>query len=440
MNMYTFVVFTIILILLGILLVIFNTYDITSSNIYPKIWNNSHQLSILDNTWVCNPNLTKYCDSWGYKYINDKISSEPGYTLIINNYSTEINFNESLSFLLDIANNVEYIAFYKCSDYIIKNTSHLTREIINRELDDIDLPDNLLLNILSEGYPRLSNNGILLHRSYLDVIFKSQKLHFRLPHIMANFIPKRYNNSQTSKIPKIIHQTFQTRLIPQHISEAIHSWLDRNPTYDYYYYDDNDQRNFIKKNFNNDVLRAYDKLIPGAYKADLWRYCVIYIVGGVYIDVKMGPHVTLDKIIDIDTDLVIVNDTHNGTLYNAFFAASPYHPAILKCINVATERILNEEYGNHILYPTGPMAMGYAILPLYGYIDHAPNGKHTTSSGIIQVYSHITKNGWTNIIDMNNIELVRTRYSKPFGEEIFLYKITGSPHYRVLWQQRAIYK
>ena len=43
---------------------------------------------------------------------------------------------------------------------------------------------------------------------------------------------------------------------------------------------------FIKSHFSKRVLYAYDKLIPGAFKADLWRYCIIYINGGIYIDIK----------------------------------------------------------------------------------------------------------------------------------------------------------
>ena len=43
-------------------------------------------------------------------------------------------------------------------------------------------------------------------------------------------------------------------------------------------------REFIKVNFNPLVLKAYDTLIPTAYKADLFRLCVLYINGGIYGD------------------------------------------------------------------------------------------------------------------------------------------------------------
>ena len=48
-----------------------------------------------------------------------------------------------------------------------------------------------------------------------------------------------------------------------------------NPIFEHHLFDDNDCREFIKNNFPEVVLQAYDGLIPGAYKADLWRYCIL---------------------------------------------------------------------------------------------------------------------------------------------------------------------
>ena len=54
----------------------------------------------------------------------------------------------------------------------------------------------------------------------------------------------------------------------------------------HYLYNDADCRAFIQSAFPPDVVAAYDRLIPTAFKADLWRYCVLYKFGGVYLDIK----------------------------------------------------------------------------------------------------------------------------------------------------------
>ena len=85
-------------------------------------------------------------------------------------------------------------------------------------------------------------------------------------------------------IPKKIFQTFETTLLPEGMSKACLSWKIKNPEWEYYFFDKKDRVEFIKKHFSDDVLEAYLSLIPGAFKADVWRYCVLYIEGGVYID------------------------------------------------------------------------------------------------------------------------------------------------------------
>jgi len=475
-----FIILVIILILLWITVMAFiNRINANSSNISQSL-NESYPFVIIDNISpnLCNQHLNKlpinddqltpkekilkdcrglnqshliveYCGSWGYIYSTefDKVPTD-GYTLFLYEPVTNININQSLSMFMNLGSNTEYIAFDNCDDYIINSRCKLTNHDIQEEIKNINLPVSTFKTVLSEGFPYLTPHGLILHRSYIDNIFRHTSYHNYTHVIMPSSIPRRYRGTVdvdeidpiSNKIPKFIHQTFQTRMLPEYIATAAYTLIDKNPEYKYHYYDDHDQREFILNNFDSKVVQAYDRLIPGAYKADLWRYCVIYIEGGVYVDIKMGALVPLSKIIDADADLVIVNDTHNGTIYNAFFAAVPRHPAIGKTIDTVIERVLNGEYGEHMFYPTGPMAMGYSILSLYGYVNHIPDGKHVSDKGIIKVYSHITRDSWTTITDMTGTDLIRTRHSRPPGEEKYLQKITGYLHYRLLWGQKDIYR
>ena len=85
-----------------------------------------------------------------------------------------------------------------------------------------------------------------------------------------------------SVIPLNIYQTWHTKRVPPKMFETINLIKNLNPRFNYQLFDDNDCREFIKNNFEPKVLHSFDSLIPGAYKADLWRYC-IYIKMVVYI-------------------------------------------------------------------------------------------------------------------------------------------------------------
>ena len=88
-------------------------------------------------------------------------------------------------------------------------------------------------------------------------------------------------------IPKHIYQTWRTKTaLPPKMQECMQHNSRLAPEYVHHLYDDADCRAFIAAHFDAEVLQAYDALIPAAFRADLWRYCVIFVNGGVYMDAK----------------------------------------------------------------------------------------------------------------------------------------------------------
>ena len=118
------------------------------------------------------------------------------------------------------------------------------------------------------------------------------------------FIKARINTNNNQKIPRRIIQTHEHNILPERMINAIYTWIDKNPTYDYYFYDKNDRINFIKKYFDDSILKAYNKINHGALQADLFRACYIYINGGVYSDIDQTCINSLDNIIEEDDDSV----------------------------------------------------------------------------------------------------------------------------------------
>ena len=88
----------------------------------------------------------------------------------------------------------------------------------------------------------------------------------------------------TDVIPRVIYQTWATKTPPPGMAAAVRALKAANPGFRHELYADADCRRFIEQNFPEEILYAFDSLIPGAYKADLWRYCVLYLNVGVKID------------------------------------------------------------------------------------------------------------------------------------------------------------
>jgi hypothetical protein len=119
-----------------------------------------------------------------------------------------------------------------------------------------------------------------------------------------------------------------------------------NPEFKHYLYDDKMCRDFIKENFNKDVLYAFDKLIPGAYKADLFRYCILYINGGIYLDIKYRCINNFKLIYLMDREYYVRDRLRNQEhgIYQALLVCYPYNKILLNCINDIINNVKNNYY------------------------------------------------------------------------------------------------
>ena len=164
---------------------------------------------------------------------------------------------------------------------------------------------------------------------------------------------KRYYNPV---IPLNIYQTWHTKDLPPLMKNAVNKIIYNNPRFNYQLFDDDDCRNFIKDNFDINVLNAFDSLIPGAYKADLWRYCILYKNGGVYLDIKYAP-VNGFKFINLMEKEHWVLDMDKNGIYNALIVCKPNNEILLRAINKVVENVKNKFYGSNCLHPTGPIML-----------------------------------------------------------------------------------
>jgi len=169
-------------------------------------------------------------------------------------------------------------------------------------------------------------------------------------------IPYPMKNYYQTAIPLNLYQTWHTKGLPTNMFNAVRKLKKNNPAINYQLFDDDDCREFIKNNFNNEVLDAFDNLIPGAYKADLWRYCILYKNGGIYLDIKYVPHNNFKLITLTEKEHWVLDADKNG-IYNALIVCKPGNEILLNAINQIVENVKNKHYGNTPLDPTGPILL-----------------------------------------------------------------------------------
>ncbi len=169
--------------------------------------------------------------------------------------------------------------------------------------------------------------------------------------------------TNNSYIPKNIYLTWETSNMdemPPKMKESIELLKKVNNDCSVYIFDNDQCYNFLKKYFKSDVADTFNNLIPGAYKADLWRYCILYKFGGIYQDIKYQPinNFKYSELLFNDKEYYVRDCDKSGRgVYNAILICKPKNQILLKCINKIIDNCRKKYYGTSSLEPTGPLLM-----------------------------------------------------------------------------------
>ena len=239
-------------------------------------------------------------------------------------------------------------------------------------------------------------------------------------------------------IPKNIFQTWETKNITPKLQNIANIWKEKHPDYSYYLYDKNERFEFIKNNFDNDVLTAYQRLIPGAFKSDLWRYCVLYIYGGYYIDIDTLCLEKIDNVFNINNlEFVTVIDlntninegTHN--LANGFIGSMPNSPILLNAINMVVYNVLNKNLPKSPLDFTGPGVMGQSVNK---YLNKSLQSSFKNKEGMITDDILLLKfEESTEYIKCNNKILFQNKNGNKLIDEAYKEEIISIKNNYVCW-------
>jgi mannosyltransferase OCH1-like enzyme len=232
---------------------------------------------------------------------------------------------------------------------------------------------------------------------------------------------KEEKHSQPKIIPLDIYQVWHDKTnLPKSVKESINKLKEQNPEFTHHLYDENDCRKFIEKHFSKKILNAYDSVVPHAIKADLWRYCVMYKNGGIYLDSKYYCINGFKLILLTDKEYFCkdIENSLNG-IYNAILICKPKNKIMLKAINGVVKNIEKKYYGVGGLCPSGPLFL-----------------KEFFTSNQINNFElkHEFVNDSTRFINYNGYRGLK--YNKNYFNE----KVQKDNHWGMYWRNRIMYK
>lgn len=147
--------------------------------------------------------------------------------------------------------------------------------------------------------------------------------------------PRRETNSITLDC-NTLFQSYYGKPSPK-MASRISELLDTNPKYQYCRYSGK-QAKVMMQSFHPRVYQGYKTLLCPWYKRTMWKYCSLYIYGGVYIDADCRMYDPIPEI--TDSEYLIVGP------YDSFIACSPKNQILKDMIINMVENIETRFYGN----------------------------------------------------------------------------------------------
>ena len=157
-------------------------------------------------------------------------------------------------------------------------------------------------------------------------------------------------------------------------------------------------------------------------RVELWRLCILFIHGGIYMDIKFCC-INGFRLIELTEREHFAKDRPPASIYNALMACEKGNYFVFKCIRRIVQNVQNKFYGSTPLSPTGPKMLGSVI------IDYK-----------IPINVDITHYEGGGYIIYKNRFIISTEYPEYNHERTAAYNNNNTKRYDHLWNERKIYR
>jgi hypothetical protein len=199
-----------------------------------------------------------------------------------------------------------------------------------------------------------------------------------------------------SALPRLIHRVHLGGTLPSVLQANLDATARENTDWHQHLYGEAEIREFILLHYGQRIYDIYERISPKylAARSDLFRYLVMYKLGGVYLDTKSRISRPLNEVLAPDEQFVIsqwrnkLGEPHAGhglhrelsgiaggefqQWHVVARAGHPFLAAVIKCVlqNILTYRPWTGVGRNGVLRVTGPIAYTRTIAPLLAHYPH----------------------------------------------------------------------
>lgn len=248
---------------------------------------------------------------------------------------------------------------YLCSDQFLHLFMNQYSEdyIIVSKNDFVDIEEMIEL-LGNEPVVRDHLGNFICRRMKFEDLFQLLPRSKIVNPVKYGIIPPKISrcieNNLNTVVPRQFFHTYDHRDFRKlHYSRAIlREKINLHPDHDFYFYNEG-MRKALMKDVSPELYRAYMKVVPGTWKADLFRYAALLKFGGIYNDLSMELFVPVHRISSLP---ILVYDMEYADAFMIGFMSLPkdYRP-LQEVIRKVIENIENNFYGEYPSEVTGSL-------------------------------------------------------------------------------------
>ena len=221
-------------------------------------------------------------------------------------------------------------------------------------------------------------------------------------------------------------------VMPDSVERNIRWLRETHPWAKHHLLSGDDIRGLLSAHFAVDVLAAYDQQAPFSFRANLARYCLIYLFGGLYVDIGVRFVSTLRG--PRNSGLVGFRDhwqtaKHGAAVAQGVFLAKAKRPELKTAIDMVVANVSARYYGAAPTDVSGPGVFARAIAHHHDgsscwFGQYVPVSPETRLKNFV----FITPDG----------EIVALGKSGAGGDLSYL-GLSGVNNYVDIWRSRRVY-
>ena len=252
-----------------------------------------------------------------------------------------------------------------------------------------------------------------------------------------------WTNFLLENIPPFVHRIWECEEIPKGYVNGLETWLKNTSGKFFVLWTRGTRERYIEQTLGARRLDLYLRLVPGAFRADLFRYIVLYHIGGIYSDMDTTLRLKVEDVALFFQGVTVAIDLDRKRLLNGAILSTPPKNALFFC--AMGEVFHHSERRTHFtsdLDISGPGVLGECLHHILGIDDEEFSQgfvKELDNLGYHLLHSELL-NG-THVVKLDDGTIL---VSVEHGGTPYVREVSGEcdpgEHYSTLHRRRKVYR